>query len=163
MKTTFIKVIVCIAVLVATAINTKAQAQDQFITNDVVTDGVVTSKVIYLNDGSLHHHMKYDFVYDNESRMTEKVAYKWNSSKERWDPYYKMSYSYTSTEIVVSYGKWNEKDKDYTKAVEKNVYELNESNMPVACLTYKWNERKNDWAMVNNVHTNDQPVLWAIM
>ncbi|MCD7901139.1 MAG: DUF3836 domain-containing protein [Bacteroides sp.] len=163
MKTTFIKTIVCIAVLVAGVIGSEVKAQNQFVTNDEVTDGVITSRVIYRNEGSLYRHAKYDFAYDELGRMTEKSVSKWNSVRNKWEPHYKMSFSYTDTEIVINYGKWNDKKKDYSKSNERSVYELNESNMPVACVIYKWDKKDSNWSMVNKIYYEGQPIYWTLL
>ena len=63
----------------------KAQGNN-FITNEEKVDDLVVSKVIYRLDGSLYRHMKYDFTYDDQKRISSKEAFKWDASIEKWIP-----------------------------------------------------------------------------
>ena len=119
----------------------KAQENGNFITNEEKVGDLIVSKVIYKLDGSLYRHMKYDFTYDEQKRMTSKEAFKWDARREKWNPYFKIDYTYSDGQITLTYARWNEAHKAYDAQVEKSVYELNENNMPVACVNYQW---KND-------------------
>ena len=134
------KAVVLIAIFLVSATNSFMNAQENnFVTNEEIVDNVVKSKTIYrMNDGVLFHHMKYDFTYDDQSRMTSKEVYKWNGQDESWTPYFKMSYTYSEKEMTVVYARWNAKSKAYDLAMEKSVYELNKENAPVAFFNYKW-------------------------
>ena len=74
MKTTVLfRMMVLVAMVVAGIANTELKAQDNnFITNEEKVDDLVVSKVIYRLDGSLYRHMKYDFTYDDQKRVTAK-------------------------------------------------------------------------------------------
>ena len=124
--------------------NLKAQNDSNFITNDEVADGLVVSKIIYRMDGALYKHMKYDFTYDTQNRMTSKEALKWDGVAEKWAPYFKMSYTYTDNQIILEYARWSDKSKAYNESVEKSIYELNDANMPVACTNIESNGSKTD-------------------
>jgi hypothetical protein len=76
--------------------------------------------------------MRYEFTYDDENRLTNKTASKWDGVKEKWIPYFRMSYQYADNEITLSYARWKEKHQSYDKDVRKSVYEMNAENMPVA-------------------------------
>ena len=142
MKTTVLfRMMVLVAMVVAGIANTELKAQDNnFITNEEKVDDLVVSKVIYRLDGSLYRHMKYDFTYDDQKRVTAKEAFKWDSN-----------------EITLVYARWNNSHRAYDDSVEKSVYELNDANMPIAYMNYKWNDYKwieesaGNWAM--NIQT----------
>ena len=159
MKTTVLfRMMVLVAMVVAGIANTELKAQDNnFITNEEKVDDLVVSKVIYRLDGSLYRHMKYDFTYDDQKRVTAKEAFKWDSSTEKWIPYFKIDYAYSSNEITLVYARWNNSHRAYDDSVEKSVYELNDANMPIAYMNYKWNDYKwieesaGNWAM--NIQT----------
>lgn len=161
MKTTLLKAVVCVTLVLIGSLNVDLKAQDKFFTNDVVTDGVVTSKMIYRHNGSLYNHMKYDFSYDEQGRVTEKEAFKWNSAKSEWMPYYKINLSYADDQVVMDYAKWNERKKVYDEAQEKNIYELDGMNTPVALHSYKWDSRNDDWKMIDTINLGYAPVLFA--
>lgn len=84
MKTTVLfRMIVLVAMVFAGIANTTVKAQgNNFITNEEKVDDLVVSKVIYRLDGSLYRHMKYDFTYDDQKRMSSKEAFKWDASTE---------------------------------------------------------------------------------
>ena len=71
MKTTvFFRMIVLVVMTITGVVNAELKAQDtNFVTNEIKEGDLVTSKVIYRMDGSLYRHMKYDFSYDDQSRM----------------------------------------------------------------------------------------------
>lgn len=125
----------------------KAQENGNFITNEEKVGDLTVSKVIYKLDGSLYRHMKYDFTYDEQKRMTSKEAFKWDARREKWNPYFKIDYTYSDGQITLTYARWNEAHKAYDAQVEKSVYELNENNMPVACVNYQWKNDKPKQAM----------------
>ena len=152
MKTTvFFRMIVLVVMTITGVINAELKAQDtNFVTNEVKEGDLVTSKVIYRMDGSLYRHMKYDFSYDDQNRMTAKEAFK-------------ITYLYANNEITMEYARWNESRRAYVDSVEKTVYELNEQNMPVAYMNYKWSKSESDWTMnvVNRVDDNSNLIAFA--
>lgn len=159
--TTLFRMIALMVMVLAGVANSELKAQEpNFVTNEVKEGDLVTSKVIYRMDGSLYRHMKYDFTYDDQSRMTGKEAFKWDAVSEKWAPYFKISYLYSGNEITMEYARWNAQHKAYDASVEKSVYELNGENMPVACLNYKWNQSVEDWDLdeLNNAN-NDAAIM----
>lgn len=162
MKTTILKSALCVAIAFASVLNMNLMAQDKFITNDVMTGDLVTSKIVYRHDGSLYRHIKHDFKYDDQNRVIEKETFKWNSSKDEWVPYCKINLTYTSDQVVMNYGKWNNKSKAYNEAQERNVYELDGFSIPVAYQNYKWNGQEGEWKIVEDVRLSDTSVLYAI-
>lgn len=137
------RTMILLGILIASFSYTGLNAQESgnFITNEEKQGDLIVSKVIYRLDGSLYRHMKYDFTYDEQKRMTSKEAFKWDSRREKWSPYFKIDYTYSDGQITLTYARWNEAHKAYDAQVEKSVYELNENNIPVACVNYQW---KND-------------------
>mgnify|MGYP000756005212 FL=1 len=130
--------------------NSEVKAQDNFITNEEVKNDLVVAKTIFKQDGAyLYKHMRYEFTYDAENRMLSKTASKWNSAKEEWTPYFKMTYNYEGNEIIMSYGRWNASHKAFDKDVQKSIYEMNSQNMPVACRSYQKPADNSDWTFVS--------------
>ena len=82
-------------------------------------------------------------------------------------PYFKIDYTYSSNEITLVYARWNDSHRAYDASVEKSVYELNDANMPVAYMNYKWNDKwieesSVNWAMnVATPATNEATLLTA--
>lgn len=137
MKTTnLFKAVAFVAMIIVSVMGSEVKAQDNnFITNEEVKNEMVVAKTIFKQDGNqLYRHMRYEFTYDNQKRLAGKEAYKWNSSRDQWEPYFKMSYQYGEDEITMSYARWNESHKEFDKDMKKSIYKLNDDNMPVACL-----------------------------
>lgn len=151
MKTTnLFKAIAFVAMIIVSVMNSEVKAQDNFITNEEVKNDLVVAKTIFKQDGTyLYNHMRYEFTYDNENRLTGKTASKWDSLQSRWTPYFKMSYQYENNEIIMSYARWNKVHKAYDKDMKKSVYEMNEENMPVAYKSYEKNSEKSNWTLVS--------------
>ena len=151
MKTTnLFKAIAFVAMIIVSVMNSEVKAQDNFITNEEVKNDLVVAKTIFKQDGTyLYNHMRYEFTYDNENRLTGKTASKWDSLKSRWTPYFRMSYQYENNEIIMSYARWNKAHKAYDKDMKKSVYEMNEENMPVAYKSYEKNSEKSNWTLVS--------------
>lgn len=122
------------AISLVSILSSEVKAQDNFITNEEVKNNLVVSRTIYKQDGNyLHNHLHYEFAYDDQNRLVSKTATKWDGATDKWTPYFQMTYRYEAGEVVMSYARWSESDRSYTKDVKQMVYELNENNMPVAC------------------------------
>lgn len=164
MKTTnLFKAAAFVAMVIVSVMNSEVKAQGNFITNEEVKNDLVVAKTIFKQDGTyLYNHMRYEFTYDNENRLTGKIASKWDGSKDKWIPYFKMSYQYDNDEITMSYARWNEKHRAYDKDVKKSVYEMNAENMPVAYKSYKKNSEKSNWTLVSYNRINHTANLLAM-
>jgi hypothetical protein len=80
-------------------------------------NGKIISKTIFVqNNGLLDKQLKYNFTYNEEGKVAEKKASRWNSSQDVWEPFYLISYQYTEDggEIRSVYSMWNKKTKDYS-------------------------------------------------
>lgn len=135
MKTTSLfKAVAFVAMIIVSVMNSEVKAQENnFITNEEVKNEMVVAKTIFKQDGNrLYRHLRYEYNYDDQNRLTGKEASKWDGSKEEWKPYFKMTYQYGSDEITMSYARWNELHKAYDKDIQKSVYELDDKNIPVA-------------------------------
>ena len=156
MKTTVLfRMIVLVAMVFAGISNATVKAQNNnFITNEETVGDLVVSKVIYRLDGSLYRHMKYDFTYDDQKRMATKEAFKWDASTDKWLPYFKIDYTYSSNEITLVYARWNDSHRAYDASVEKSVYELNDANMPVAYMNYKWNDKWIEESIYHSIYSS---------
>lgn len=136
MKTTnLFKALALAALTVVSTFNVEAFAQEtNFITNEEVENNLVVAKTIYKQDGNyLHNHMRYEFAYDDVNRLVCKTATKWDGATDEWVPYFQMTYRYEADEIIMSYARWDEHRKTFSKDSKQTVYELNEENIPVVC------------------------------
>jgi len=94
-------------------------------------NGKMISKVVFLQDnGLLNKEMKYEFAYNDEGKVSEKKAYRWNQREGEWEPLFLMTYEYTeeSDEIQTNYGMWNKKKKDFSLNVQTMTVPLDNYN-----------------------------------
>ena len=84
MKTTnLFKAVAFVAMVIVSIMNSEVKAQDRFITNEEVQNDLIVAKTIFKQSGTyLYNHMRYEFTYDDENRLTNKTASKWDGVKE---------------------------------------------------------------------------------
>ena len=132
MKTNVIlKAVVMVAVVMASVMNFSASAVNptSYVRNEEMSGNVMTARTIFVNEGGcLYRHLRYTFTYDHENRVVNKEAFKWDTTKETWVPYFNMDVEYRDNEVVVNYARWNSRSNSYNSNVEKSVYQLNDSN-----------------------------------
>ena len=108
--------------------NTYRQQKDK-LEYEAMTGELMTAKTIFRNeDGHLFRHLRYTYTYDSENRVTSKEAFKWDSVKEAWVPYFKLDVEYTDSEVELNYARWNSRTNGYDSYTQTTVYELNDSN-----------------------------------
>ena len=125
MKTSILsKSILVLAVMFLCNLAMSAASPREYMYDTKEENGKVISKVIFLNDnGLLSKEFKYEFSYNENGKVSEKTAYRWNESKETWVPYYQTIYTYNveTGEINTTYGMWNQKKKDFSLNVQNLV------------------------------------------
>ncbi len=94
MKATIVKAIAVVTVVIASVMNSNVYAGNKYVVNYETTGEQIVSKTVYLNEGFLTHHAKYDYTYNEQGQMTEQVAYKWNSKSQEWMPSHKATFTY---------------------------------------------------------------------
>lgn len=125
------KEILSLVVLFVCSLAMSAASPRNYLYDTKEENGKIVSKVIFLQEeGLLNKQVKYEFAYNEAGKVAEKKAYRWNSSKETWDPYYLITYQYNGEngEINTVYGMWNKKKKDFS---------LNIQNMVVPATSYE--------------------------
>lgn len=124
------KEILSLVVLFVCSMAMSAASPKNYLYDTKEENGKIISKVIFLQEeGLLNKQVKYEFTYNDNGKVAEKKAYRWNQSKETWDPYYLISYQYNEDGNITSeYGMWNKKKKDYS---------LNQQKMMVPATSYE--------------------------
>ena len=125
MKTSILsKSILVLAVMFLCNLAMSAASPREYMYDTKEENGKVISKVIFLNDnGLLNKEVKYEFSYNENGKVSEKKAYRWNKSKDEWVPYYLTTYSYDAEtgEINTTYGMWDKKKKSFSLNVQNMV------------------------------------------
>lgn len=118
------KEILSLVVLFICSLAMSAASPRNYLYDTKEENGKIVSKVIFLQEeGLLNKQVKYEFTYNDNGKVAEKKAYRWNQSKETWDPYYLISYQYNEEtgEINSVYGMWNKKKKDFSLNTQEMV------------------------------------------
>ena len=122
--------VVLFAMAMMTSGNVLAQSPEDYIKNDIVEQGVVKERIIYVNnDGVLERHIHYVYTYNEKQQVTSKQAEKWDDLSDRWIPYFKMEMSYEGNTVNVTYARWNKRSKAYDKDIQNSSYEMNDGLM----------------------------------
>lgn len=124
------KEILSLVVLFVCSLAMSAASPRNYLYDTKEENGKIVSKVVFLQEeGLLNKQVKYEFTYNENGKVAEKKAYRWNKAKEIWDPYYLISYQYNEDGNITSeYGMWDKKKKDYS---------LNQQKMIVPATSYE--------------------------
>ena len=114
------KKILSLVVLFVCSLAMSAASPRNYLYDTKEENGKIVSKVIFLQEeGLLNKQVKYEFAYNDNGKVAEKKAYRWNQAKETWDPYYLITYQYNEDGNITSeYGMWDKK-KDYSLNTQK--------------------------------------------
>lgn len=153
MKTLVISVIIAMTSVVNAVAGNRA---NQFAYNTETNEGRVQTQTVFKveNNKFLHNHLKYNYIYDNSGRISQKEVLKWNENTQRFEKHHSLNFFYDN-EVTVEYAAWNEKDSAYSNIKEKAVYQINEGTMRY--LGYDWNEKENNW----NLTMEHDAIYWS--
>ena len=74
-----------------------------------------------IEENTLANYMKYNYKYDDNKRMTESEALKWDSNKDEWVKNLRINYIYEGKTVTTNYYKWNNKKRAYVLVPEMTV------------------------------------------
>ena len=117
-----LKTVIISALLLVCGLNVSADNKSNLIYNSEEVNGVMVGQTVYKMEGNaLANYMKYNYTYDNQKRMTESEALKWNSVKSSWDNDMCIRYAYQGKSVTTTYYKWNKKQGEYVLVPEMTV------------------------------------------
>ena len=144
MKTLVLSVIIAMTSVVNAVSGNRV---NNFAYNTEVNGKRVETQTVYKveNDKYLHNHLKYNYLYDNEGRVSKKEVLKWNEITEGFEKQYCLNFDYSGEEVSIQYATWNKVDKAYSNIKEKTVYQSNDSSLRY--ISYQWNKQENNWEL----------------
>ncbi|MCD8043475.1 MAG: DUF3836 domain-containing protein [Tannerellaceae bacterium] len=92
-------------------------------------NGMIVSKVVYVQDNNLlNKQMKFEFIYNENGKVEEKIAWRWNKTKDEWLPFYRISYTYDETagKVHSTYGMWDAQKSNYSLNEQQLIFPLSE-------------------------------------
>ena len=117
-----LKTVIVSALLLVCGLNASADNKSNLIYNSEEVNGMKVAETVYKMDGNtLANYMKYNYKYDDQNRMTESEALKWNSTKEEWEKDLRINYTYEGKTVTTNYYKWNNKKRAYVLVPEMTV------------------------------------------
>ena len=115
-----LKTVIVSALLLVCGLNASADNKSNLIYNSEEVNGMKVAETVYKMDGNtLANYMKYNYKYDDQNRMTESEALKWNSTKNTWGK--DIRYAYQGKTMTTTYYKWNNKKGEYILVPEMTV------------------------------------------
>ena len=120
MKT--LKTLILFSFLFVCGMNASADNKSNLIYNSEEVNGMKVVETVYKMDGStLANYMKYNYKYDDNKRMTESEALKWDSNKDEWVKNLRINYIYEGKTVTTNYYKWDAKKRAYVLVPEMTV------------------------------------------
>ena len=117
-----LKTVIVSALLLVCGLNASADNKSNLIYNSEEVNGMKVAETVYKMDGNtLANYMKYNYKYDDQNRMTESEALKWNSTKNTWGKDMCIRYAYQGKAMTTTYYKWNNKKGEYILVPEMTV------------------------------------------
>lgn len=117
-----LKTVIVSALLLVCGLNASADNKSNLIYNSEEVNGMKVAETVYKMDGNtLANYMKYNYKYDDNKRMTESEALKWDSNKDEWVKNLRINYIYEGKTVTTNYYKWNAKKRAYVLVPEMTV------------------------------------------
>lgn len=110
------------ALLLVCGMNLSAENKNHLIYNSTEENGLTTEQTVYKADGNmLVNYMKYNYTYDEQNRISEREALKWNAASQTWVNDMCIRYAYQGKSMTTTYYKWNQKKGQYVLVPEMTV------------------------------------------
>ena len=134
MKKSVLKSVLAAIAVVMMSCTTTANAQTGN-TKYIYGQNDTNTTVYTLNeDGkTLTPKWKYEYRYDEQRRLTEKKAYRWNLQQQMWTPAYLLTIMSNDSICIMDYAEWDKLFCNFERNRQQSVYYVDSSN---ALLTY---------------------------
>ena len=120
MKT--LKTLILSSIFAVCGMTVNAANSNNLVYNSQEVDGLMVGQTVYKADGALlANYMKYNYKYDDQKRMIENEALKWNSEQNKWEKDICIHYTYQGKTLTTEYYKWNKKKGAYVIVPELTV------------------------------------------
>lgn len=117
MKKTLVLGIAMVSMILSTQL---ANAKDTFIYGENGNELIVST---LNNDGkTITPKLKYKYQYDDNEKMIEKKAYRWNSELKYWEPLYIITMNSSENISIMDYAEWNKETASFTENQKQNIY-----------------------------------------
>jgi hypothetical protein len=154
--------IITAATILAMYFNASSNKVDNgYYYNADIENNKVNSVVVLENKNDvLSQKLKYDYTYDADNKLESKEAMKWNSSKQNWERYYVLDFTYNADGYTVSRRNWNADTDSFAPVREITEYKTVTGEV-TAINSYKVND-EGEQVLTDNVlvmSPNDYNIL----
>ena len=66
--------------------------------------------------------LKYKYQYDDNGRLIERKAYKWNREVECWEPAYLLIINSNDNIAIMDYAEWSAETGSFTENQKQSIY-----------------------------------------
>ncbi|NDW13079.1 DUF3836 domain-containing protein [Bacteroides sp. 214] len=149
MSVTLLVVSISMVVMFLCSSSAKAQTSSNFVYNQ---DG--NTETVYTLDKSgkyLTRKLKYEFQKDANGNVIEKKAFRWNSAKETWSPYYVLNFTEQANSFIVEYALWDNKEGNFSANCQKVIYGKNIQNDFITYHAYCWDLASQSWQISHHL------------
>lgn len=129
-----------------------ASAQNPSSSSKFIYDKKDTVETVYTLDETgrfLTPKLKYEYQETGTGKV--KIAYRWNTEKAEWLPYYSKTISESELDSVVEYALWDSETESFSRNPQKAVYHKGANQDILACVFYKWNASDRLWVVEHDL------------
>ncbi len=130
-----------------------------FTGQDITTMYVYRMNVDCRDMLTLKPHMKYDYTYAADGKVTSKVTYHWDDCMNSWNSTARHDYALADGKYIVEYSRYNPVEKCFDQPVDKMVYSLSPYDNNVS--SYHRNDSSSQFQLISEMQVVDLPVLFA--
>ncbi len=126
----------------------------EFAYDNTAKEEQVESQTVFTvkNDKYLNRHLKYNYTYTSDGRVSQKEVLKWNEIMQVFEKQYCLNFTYDSQKTIIEYVAWNTETEAYSDIKSKTVYQTKDAGQTLNYQSYEWNKKENDWNLATE-HT----------
>ena len=179
MKTLFIATLMCVAAMSAKAQvltsetvknayeEVANQPKSDFAFNAEYTGNNITTMFVYVKKGggremlTLTPSMKYEYSYDVDGKLTNKVTYRWDDCMNCWACASRHDYILDNGNYTVTYSRFNQQKNSFDEPVEKMVYSLIPFDNVNYVSYYQREDSSSQLQLISETQVTGLPQLFA--
>lgn len=143
------------------------QTNGKYLFNAEWTGKDLTTMYVYKNVDNrkgmttLKPHMKYEYAYAADGKLTSRTTFRWNDSLDRWTCASRHDYALVGTKYNAEYSRYNIATDSFDLPVEKMVYSLiPDVDVNYVCC-YQLDQKSSDYQLVSETYVTTPSTLIA--
>ena len=179
MKNLFFATLMCVAAMSAkaqvltseTVKNVYEEVANQpkrdFVFNVDFTGNNISTMFVYIKKGggremlTLTPSLKYEYSYDVDGKLTDKVTYHWDDCMNCWACTSRHNYILDNDKYTVTYSRFNKNENSFDEPVEKMVYSLIPYDNVNYVSYYQREDSSSPLQLISETQVSGLPLLFA--